>query len=223
MSSSACATSSPGTPSRSRSPPSIPVKRTARSSRSMASSKRSVTVTSCAGQTEVCPAVSRGFRDSFEGLDEDVDLAAAREPDGEGVLVGDPVGDELRLARLEHAPGALVDVGLDAAARDRAGQLAALRHGQLGADRPRRGAPGRHHGRNRHLLAALPPAGDVGQDLLHAACLLSIPASTSASSSRLARLCPGRKRSTYGKAARIPPASGWYSGWPLSGFTQTTA
>ena len=34
---------------------------------------------------------------------------------------------------------------------------------------------------------------------------------------------PERRRSTYGSAARMPPVSGSYSGWPLSGFTQTTA
>ena len=42
-----------------------------------------------------------------------------------------------------------------------------------------------------------------------AACRRSIPSRMPASSSRLAMLWPGRKRSTNGSAARIPPASGW--------------
>ena len=50
-----------------------------------------------------------------------------------------------------------------------------------------------------------------------------MPASTVASSSRLLRLWPERNLSTYGNAARMPPASGWYSGFPFSGLTQTTA
>ena len=41
--------------------------------------------------------------------------------------------------------------------------------------------------------------------------------------SRLATSWPERKRSTYGSAARIPPASGSYSGCPFSGLTHTTA
>ena len=59
------------------------------------------------------------------------------------------------------------------------------------------------------MLRAGAPALDVLKNLSHAACLRSIPARTSASSSRLATLWPATKRSTYGRAARIPPASGW--------------
>src|SRR5262249_60239977 len=77
--------------------------------------------------------------------------------------------------------------------------------------------------RDDALLAILFPAVDLGKDLFHAACLLSMPASTAPSSSRLRRLWPGRKRSTKGSAARIPPARGWYSGFPFNGLTQTTA
>src|SRR6266513_677976 len=156
-------------------------------------------------------------------VDEHVDLAAAGQPDREGEVVGDPVREQLRLRAAEHFARVAVDLALDAAAGDRPGHLPALRDGELGSDRPRGRAPRRDDRRERELLAARAPTLDVRQDLLHAACLLSIPASTPASSSRLARLCPAMNRSTYGRAARIPPASGSYSGFPLSGLTQTIA
>ena len=77
--------------------------------------------------------------------------------------------------RLEHLARALVDVRLDAAARHGPGQLARVRDGQLRADRPRRRPARRDHRRDRHLLSLRAPALDVVQDLLHAACLLSMP------------------------------------------------
>src|SRR5262249_61399621 len=54
-----------------------------------------------------------------EGLDEDVDGAAAGEPDLEGLLVGDPVRLQPRRAAGEHLASLLVDGRLDAAACDR--------------------------------------------------------------------------------------------------------
>src|SRR5439155_2645154 len=116
----------------------------------------------------------------------------------------------------------LDDVALDAAAGDGAADRAALRDGELRSHRPRRGAPGGDDGGNGDLLAALPPALDLVDDLFHAACLRSMPPRTLPRLSRLATSCPARKRSTYGSAARIPHASGSYSEWPLSGFTHTT-
>src|SRR5690348_12209947 len=56
----------------------------------------------------------------FEAFHEHVDLAAAGQPDRPGLLVRDAVREELRLSRREHLAGVLVDVRLDAAARDRA-------------------------------------------------------------------------------------------------------
>ena len=129
----------------------------------------------------------------------------------------------LHVARREHLAGVLVDVALDATAGYGAAHLPGLRDGEARTDRTGRRAAGRDHGRNDHLLTVVEPALDVGHDLLHAACLLSMPASTAASSSRLLRLWPGRNRSTKGSAQRIPPASGWYSGFPFSGFTHTIA
>src|SRR5262249_19803664 len=146
---------------------------------------------------------------------EDVDLAAAREPDRPGELVLDPVGEQDRPACTQDLLRVLVHVGLDATAGHRARELARLRDRELRPDRARRRAPGRDDGRDRHLLATRPEALDVREDLLHAACLLSMPARTPASCSSPARFCPGRNRSTYGRAARMPPASGWYSGLPL--------
>src|SRR5439155_26750041 len=139
---------------------------------------------------------------------ENVDLAAAREADRPRLLVGNAVAEELGLARLHHLTGVLVDIRLDTSARDGAAHPARLGDRQARADGPGRRAAGGDDGCDDDLLAALPPALDLFQDLLHAACLLSMPASTPARSSRLARLCPGRNRSTNGSAARIPPASG---------------
>ena len=48
-------------------------------------------------------------------LEEHVDLPAARQADAPGLVVGDPVGDELRLPAREDLLGFLVDVALDAA------------------------------------------------------------------------------------------------------------
>ena len=68
---------------------------------------------------------------------EHVDLAAARQPDLECLLVRDSVRKELRLCPTQHRLAGLVNIRLDAAAADAAAHLAGLRHDQLGADRPR--------------------------------------------------------------------------------------
>src|SRR5919106_3671446 len=154
--------------------------------------------------------------------DEDVDLASARQADRERELVGDPVAEDLRLRAGEHLAGVAEDLVLDAAAGDGADHLAPLGDGELRSDRPGSRLSRGDDRRDRDALAAAAPALDLGQDLSHAACLLCIPTRTSASSSRLARSPPETNRSRNGSAARIPPASGWYSGLPLSGFTQTT-
>src|SRR5207253_1834483 len=73
-------------------------------------------------------------------LDEHVDLAAARETDLERDLVGDPVREKPWASAREHLLRGAVHVVLDAAAGDRAGELAARRDAELGADRPRRRA-----------------------------------------------------------------------------------
>src|SRR5207248_2941982 len=123
-------------------------------------------------------------------------------------VVGDPVRKKLRLRPVEDLAGMAVDVALDTAARHGPRHLAVLGDAELRAHRPRGRTARGDHRREREPLAALAPALDVADDLLHAACLPWILVSTAASSSRLARLCPATKRSTYGSAARMPPASG---------------
>ena len=129
---------------------------------------------------------------SVDPLEKDVDLAAARQADAPGEIVLDAVREELRLAAREHLLGVLEDVALDAAAGDRAAHLPRLGDREAGADRTRRRAARRDDGGDDDLLAVLLPAVDLGKDLFHAACLLSIPANTAPSSSRLLRLWPGR-------------------------------
>ena len=80
-----------------------------------------------------------------ERLDEDVDLAAARKPDAERHLVGDPVGDETGNAGLHHLLRGKDDVALDASVGDGALEAPVRAHDQLRPDRPGRGAPGGDH------------------------------------------------------------------------------
>src|SRR6478672_8398498 len=81
-------------------------------------------------------------------LDEHVDLAAARQPDAEGHLVGDPVRDQARLAAGENLLCGQDDVVLDAAVRDRALDAAVVADDELRPYRPRGGAPGCNHRRD---------------------------------------------------------------------------
>ena len=105
---------------------------------------------------------------ALEGLDEDVDLAAAGQADRPGLLVLDPVGQEPGRAFGEHLGRGHGDVALDAAAGDRAMELAALRDRQLRADRPRGRAPRGHDGRQRDAVAPRPPGLDRLSELAHA-------------------------------------------------------
>ena len=72
-----------------------------------------------------------------EALDEDVDLASARQADRPGLVVGDPIGEDLRRLAADDCFRALGDVRLDAAARDRAEEPAGRRDGELRAERAR--------------------------------------------------------------------------------------
>src|SRR5207302_7858081 len=111
----------------------------------------------------------RAYADSrsLQRLDEDVDLAAARQADLQCHLVGDAVGDETRGSAPQHVLRGEHDVALDAAAGDGACELPALADGELRADGPRRCSAGRDDRGERDLLAARAPAIDVGQQLLH--------------------------------------------------------
>ena len=78
--------------------------------------------------------------DEFAGdlaLDEDLDLAAAGEPDLPGLLVADPEIEEARLAVLDRRLCFLDDDTLDTAARDRADKRAVIGDRELGARRAR--------------------------------------------------------------------------------------
>ena len=87
---------------------------------------------------------------ALEALDEDVDLPTARQADVPGHVVGDPVGEQPRLAVLDHLGGLDGDVALDATAGNGARKLTASprprawrqpAEARSGASRPR--SPGR--------------------------------------------------------------------------------
>ena len=136
-------------------------------------------------------------------------LAAAGEANLEREVVGDAVVDQPRCLAVtgEELLRGAVDVALDAAARHRAGHLAARRDGEDAADRARGGAVRAHDGRERDVVATGGPGGRGLQGLVvHAAalsvagrtpeCRPSILRSASASDSSAFRLWPGRKVST---------------------------
>jgi hypothetical protein len=85
-------------------------------------------------------------------LDENVDLAAARQADSERHLVGDPVRDQPGLPSGEHFLCREDDVVLDAAVRDRTFDAAVLADEELRSDRTRRRAPRGDDGGNRYLF-----------------------------------------------------------------------
>ena len=100
-----------------------------------------------------CPAMSSatarelGKRAARDRFDEDVDDAAAGEPDGEGVVVADAV--TLRAAALpsaHHVVGQFVDRALDAAAGNRPAHGAVRRNDHRRTRRPRGGPEGANDG-----------------------------------------------------------------------------
>ena len=106
-------------------------------------------------------------RGACERLDEHVDLAAARQADAPGLVVGDAVRDELRRGPCNHGLGALRDVGFDATPRHRAEHAAARGDGQLRAEGPRRAAPGRDDRRDRHVLTCTAPLLCLREHFVH--------------------------------------------------------
>src|SRR5439155_13676154 len=96
----------------------------------------------------------QAYAGSLERLDEDVDLAAARQADLERHVVRDAVRQEAGRSAAQHLLRREDDVALHATARDRAGELAAVAHRELRADGSRRRPAGGDNGRERHLLAA---------------------------------------------------------------------
>ena len=86
---------------------------------------------------------------------------------------GERVGEQARPGASEHLLRDAVDLVLDTAARDGAGQLAAGGHRELGTWRPRRRTPRRDNGGERESLAASSPAFDVSEDLFHGTCIIA--------------------------------------------------
>ena len=129
-----------------------------------------------ASRSDPVGSLGAAFRPGLERkpFDEDVDLAAAWEADRPGQIVGDAVREQTRRALVQHLACLHGDVALDAAARDGAGELATLRDGELGAERPRCRAARGHDGRDGDgLVAPVAPALDVAGDVLHASRLVS--------------------------------------------------
>src|SRR5580704_16279632 len=87
----------------------------------------------------------------------DPDGAAAGEPDLPGGLVGDAEFERLGFALLDHVERFGHHRALHAAARDRAQEIALVVDDQVRADRPRRRAPGLHHGGERHPAPGVAP------------------------------------------------------------------
>ena len=125
---------------------------------------------------------------SVDRLDEDLDRAAAGQPDVPGHLVGDAVADQLRLAGAQHLLRLLEDGGLDAAAADRAGEIAGVGDGHRRADRARRGAFDLDDGGDRDLLPGGAPGVDLGQKVFHGSVLGSSVARRSLRSADVGRI-----------------------------------
>src|SRR5260370_38421166 len=104
--------------------------------------------------------------DLLDLLDQHADGAAAGEPDVPRGLVADAELRHLRLAALAHVERLGDDRALDAAARHRAEKIPLLVDDEIGADRPRRRAPGLHDGRQRDPTPAAAPFLGGLQDFL---------------------------------------------------------
>src|SRR5688572_23126736 len=150
-----------------------------------------------------------------ERLDEHVNGPAAGEPDGERLVVGVAEGDDAALVRTrEHGQRLLDDCTLDAAARDRPGDLAGVAHGHRGARVTGAGTLDADDTSHRDLVAGRTPPLDVVQHFLHFAM-------TSASCSKEASEWPSTNSSTCGSAATMPPARGAKPGDAFNGLTHT--
>ena len=150
-------------------------------------------------------------------LDEDVEDAAAGQPDRERVVVAHAVPLQHRLT------------GRDDLARR-------ARRPRPRRSRPRPSRPPRRPGRPASTRrAGAAPTANVATTVPDADGLARAPPAAAAarSTSRIgdhlqelrrsvARLCPATKSSRCGSAATIPPCTGAYPGLPRCGLTQTT-
>ena len=96
-------------------------------------------------------------------FDQHPDGAATGQADGKGGLVADAKGQQARHAVCQRLQRLGHHRALDAAARDRAHDLARARDRQLAAGLARGRAPGFHHGgKGRTLAGAVPVQGGFG-------------------------------------------------------------
>src|SRR4051794_30228187 len=184
--------------------PSITVARAMASSALMRSRRRSYSG-ACSGKGS---AMGAGL--PVEGLDEEVDGAAAGEPDGERLVVGVAELHEARRAfTLEDGERLAHHRPFDAAAAHRSGDFAVVAHRHRRAGVAWAGALDVDNPRHRHPVAPCPPPFDVIQDVLHRTPLsIRSVEITRASSSNATNECPSTNASTYGRAAAIPLARG---------------
>src|SRR5438552_128491 len=153
-----------------------------------------------------------------ERLDEHLDRAAARETDLPRVLVAQIELEEPGPHRREDVLGLLEDLGVHAAAdRHGAQDRPAFTDDHLGAFLARRRAAGVHERRDGHLAGGTAQLVEVIEELRHGNPMIrraeprSKPRyklSVRARSLSAARLWPGAKTSTSGRAAVIPRVSG---------------
>ncbi len=94
------------------------------------------------------------------------DGAAARQSDLPGGIVGDAEFERLGLAALDHVERLGHHRAFDAAARDRAEEIALAVDDEMRADRARGRAPGLDHSRERDTAAFLLPLLSSLQDVL---------------------------------------------------------
>ena len=97
-------------------------------------------------------------------LEHQAERSAAGQLEAPGLVGGDAVGDDLGALELLRAQ-AVAEVVLDAAARHRAGEPAIAADRQQRPFRPRRGAPGAHHGGERDRQAGRLPGDGFSQGL----------------------------------------------------------
>ena len=95
------------------------------------------------------------------GFDQHPDRAAAGQPHSEGILIGNAIGQETRLAVRQRCLRLFHHRALDAAAGDGPHHLPRAGDNQLAADRPGGRPPGLdHRGKGRALAGAVPFEGD---------------------------------------------------------------
>ena len=122
-------------------------------------------------------------------LDENVDRAAAREPDGEGELVADPIVHDARMVIAQHGHGLLVHGGFDATVAHGARDLLPGSRDQRRTEGTRCGSGDADDGRDRHGVTGGEPLRELGRDLFH-----RVAASAAAGSLRKRRRHPSPQK-----------------------------